>query len=97
MVVGGDMVMKKPKIVYKPSEVLKKRRKERRGRVKEKVEKAEKEYEGGGREGREGKERRYIADRCFDDIPVKGRRLYTGKITDTKSDDLFSLLKYKEV
>lgn len=92
------MVKKKSKITYKPSEELKKRRKERKGKVKEKAEVSEKEYEGGGlEERREGDGRRYTADRCFDDIPVKGGRLYTGKIENTKSDDLFGLLKYKEV
>lgn len=91
------MVKKKPKITYEPSEELKKRRKQRRGvrkgvGVEEKV--VEKTYKG---KGREGDGRRYTADRCFDEIPVKGERLYAGKIADTKSDDLFSVLKYTEV
>jgi hypothetical protein len=91
------MVKKKPKITYEPSEELKKRRKERRGVRKEEkvVEKAvEKTYVG---KSREGDGRRYTADRCFDEILVKGERLYVGIIADTKSDDLISILKYKEV
>lgn len=88
---------KKPKITYEPSEKLKKRRKERRGTVKEKAEKVgREEHEGGKRDRREGDGRRYTADRCSDDIPVKGGRLYAGIIADTKSDDLFSILKYRE-
>lgn len=95
-------MVKKSKIIYEPSEKLKKRRKERRGTVKEKAEPAvEKEYEKekrGRREGRgEGDGRRYTADRCSDDIPVKGRSLYIGKIADTKFEEMISVLKYKEV
>lgn len=89
---------KKPKITYEPSEKLKKRRKERRGTVKEKAEKVDREeHEDMKRDRGEGDGRRYTADRCFDDIPVKGRSLYIGKIADTKFEEMISILKYKEV
>lgn len=85
---------KKPKIIYKPSESLTKKREEQRGKIHKETTNDEHDYEYSNIQFRQ---RTYTADRCSEDIPVKGRRLYTGKIGNTKSEDLFSILTYREV
>jgi len=87
-----NMVENKPKIIIEESEALKLKRKSLKGKVHKP------ELENDDSIEIENLRRRYSAERCEEEIEVKGQRIYDGKINTNKAiKDVESLLTTIEV
>lgn len=90
------MVDHKPKIEIQPSESLKKKREEQRGKPHKPT--SNDKYNYTDFDSKTFRERRYSAERCEETIDTVGRPIYTGKIDASKAiRDVESILQVREV